>query len=234
MGQIDCVVFDIGNVLVRWDPRNLYRRMGYVDAETTAILAEIGLLEINHRVLDAGGAFDTTLKLLVERYPEHAEFIRAFDTRWMEMLGGAIDTAVKIFQDLKQAGVPVHAISNYHRAKFELARARYPFLNDFDELVLSGDLGLVKPDPQIFEFLVRRRNLDVQRTVFIDDSVANVAAADQLGFATIHFEEHKTDLRAELRRLGLLEGTIADAWAGEEDPPNNIRGAHVVCARHCP
>jgi 2-haloacid dehalogenase len=208
--QIDCVVFDIGNVLVRWDPRNLYRRMGYPDAETTSIFAEIGLLEINHRVLDAGGAFAATLEPLVERFPQHAEFIRAFDTRWLELLGGAIDPTVVIFQRLKQAGVPVHAISNYNREKFDIARALFPFLNAFDELVLSGDVGLVKPDSEIFELLIRRRDLDVGRTVFIDDSINNVVTADQLGFATIHFNEATTDLRADLLRLGLREEAISD------------------------
>jgi hypothetical protein len=90
VSQIDCVVFDIGNVLVRWDPRNLYRRMGYSDADTVSILAEIGLLEINHRVLDAGEPFTATLEALIERFPWHAEFIRAFDERWVELRGGAI------------------------------------------------------------------------------------------------------------------------------------------------
>jgi len=90
MKQIDCAVFDVGNVLVRWDPRNLYRRMGYSDANTVSILAEIGLLEINHRVLDVGEPFAATLKALIERFPRHAEFIRAFDERWVELLGGAI------------------------------------------------------------------------------------------------------------------------------------------------
>ena len=210
MRQIDCVVFDIGNVLVRWDPRNLYRRMGYPDAETTSILAEIGLLEINHRVLDAGGAFGATLAQLVERFPQHAEFIHAFDARWLELLGGAINPTVAILERLKQAGVPVHAISNYNREKFDIARALFPFLNTFDELVLSGDVGLVKPDAEIFELLIRRRDLVVGRTVFIDDSADNVATANQLGFATIHFNEAATNLRAELLRLGLREEAISD------------------------
>jgi 2-haloacid dehalogenase len=201
--QIDCVVFDIGNVLVRWDPRNLYRRMGYADAETTSIIAEIGLLEINHRVLDAGGAFHSTLETLVTRFPQHAKFIRAFDARWIELLGGAIDDSRDTMQALKSIGVPVHAISNYNREKFDIARTLFPFLNDFDELVLSGDVRLVKPDAEIFELLIRRRNLEVGRTVFIDDAAANVATADHLGFLTIHFKESTTDLRAELRRLGL-------------------------------
>jgi hypothetical protein len=124
--QLDCVVFDIGNVLVRWHPRNLYGHMGYSDAETTSILAEIGLLEINHRVLDAGGAFGATLQSLVVRFPQHAEFIRAFDARWVELLGGAIDTTVGIFRALKQASVPVHAISNYNRESLTSHGCSFP------------------------------------------------------------------------------------------------------------
>jgi 2-haloacid dehalogenase len=199
--QIDCVVFDIGNVLVRWDPRNLYRRMGYSDAGTVAIIAEVGLLEINHRVLDAGEPFTATLE--IERFPRHAEFIRAFDERWVELLGGAIPTSVAILEALKDAGVPVHAISNYNREKFDIARRLYPFLDAFDELILSGDVRMVKPDPEIFKLLIRRRDLDVSRTVFIDDGVDNVATADQLGFATIHYNEATTDLHTALLRLGL-------------------------------
>jgi 2-haloacid dehalogenase len=100
------------------------------------------------------------------------------------LLGGAINPTVAIFERLKQAGVAVHAISNYNREKFDIARALFPFLNTFDELVLSGDVGFVKPDAEIFEILIRRRNLVVGRTVFIDDSAGNVATANQLGFAT--------------------------------------------------
>jgi 2-haloacid dehalogenase len=208
VGQIDCVVFDIGNVLVRWDPRNLYRRLGYADPETAAILAEVGLLEINHRILDAGGQFAATLELLVERFPQRAQFIRAFDARWADLLGGPIEANVAILKRLKQAGVPVHAISNFNRPKFDIARNLFPFLNAFDELVLSGDVGLVKPDPAIFELLIHRRGLDVRRTVFIDDTLDNIAAATKLGFATIHFREAHTDLTAELLRLGLQEQLI--------------------------
>jgi len=206
---INCVVFDIGNVLVRWDPRNLYRGMGYSDSETAAILTETGLLEINHRALDAGKPFPATLQLLVERFPRHAEFIRAFDNRWVESLGGAIPCSVAIFQRLKQAGVPVYALSNYNRQKFDIACELFPFLMTFDELVLSGDVGLVKPDAEIFELLIGRCGLDVGRTVFIDDSIANVATAARLGFATIHFNEKTTDLGVELLRLGLPSDVLS-------------------------
>jgi 2-haloacid dehalogenase len=212
VSQIDCVVFDIGNVLIRWDPRNLYGRMGYADAAMASIMAETGLPEINHRVLDAGGPFGATLENLAARFPHHAEFIRAFDTRWVEMLGGAIAASMAMLGKLKRAGVPVHAISNFSREKFDIARDLFPFLNDFDELVLSGDVGLVKPGAEIFELLIRRRNLDVGRTVFIDDSSDNVATARHLGFATIHFQENTTDLGAELRRLGLPQEAVSDPF----------------------
>jgi 2-haloacid dehalogenase len=177
--------------------------MGYSDAETASILAEIGLLQINYRVLDAGGPFTETVEALAERFPRHAAFIHAFNERWVEQLGGAIPATVAIFKALKQAGVPVHAISNYNREKFDIARGLYPFLDAFDELILSGDVRMVKPDPEIFKLLIRRRDLDVRRTVFIDDSADNVATADELGFATIHFDEATTDLRTELLRIGL-------------------------------
>lgn len=210
MKQIDCVVFDVGNVLVRFDPRNLYRRMGYSDADTVSILAEIGLLEINHRVLDVGEPFAATLKALIQRFPRHAEFIRAFDERWVELRGGAIPATVAILKALKVAGVPVHAISNSNREKFDILRRLYPFLDAFDELILSGDVRMVKPDPEIFKLLIRRRDLDVRRTVLIDDSADNVAIADQLGFATIHFNQATTDLRTELLRLGLPAEVITE------------------------
>ena len=122
---------------------------------------------------------------------------------------GAIGTTVEIFEALKQAGVPVYGISNYNREKFDIARTHFPFLNAFDELVLSGDVGLVKPDAEIFELLIHRRNLDVGRTVLIDDSADNVATANQLGLATIHFNETATDLRAELLGLGLQKEAIS-------------------------
>jgi 2-haloacid dehalogenase len=96
--------------------------MGYADADTVSILAEIGLLEINHRVLDAGEPFTATLQALIERFPQHAKFIHAFDERWVELLGGPIPATVAILKALKDAGVSVHAISNYNREKFDIAR----------------------------------------------------------------------------------------------------------------
>jgi len=203
MQDIDAVVFDIGNVLIRWHPHNLYRRFGLTDVETAAFLAETSLTEINHRRLDAGAPFTETIAELATRFPHRAEFIEAFDRRWPEMLNGAIDQSVAILRSLLAAGVPVHAISNFSRTKFDIARGLFPFLDEFDDLVVSGDVGLVKPDPEIFELLVARCDLVPDRTVFIDDSAANIATAQRLGFVTVHFEERRTDLVSELARLGV-------------------------------
>ncbi len=203
MGGIETVVFDIGNVLIRWDPCNLYRKLGFSDATTAAILAETRLLEINHRVLDAGGPIRATLDDLAVKFPQHAAFINAFDTRWVEMLGGPIESSLATKAKLRRNGVPVHAISNFHRQNFDLARTLMPALNHFDEAIISGDIGMVKPDDEIFQVLIQRRRLQVARTVFVDDNAGNIDTARRLGFATIHFREGKTDLEAELVQLGL-------------------------------
>jgi HAD superfamily hydrolase (TIGR01509 family) len=203
MSIIENVVFDIGNVLLRWDPRNLYRRLGYSDAATAQIMAETGLPEINHRVLDAGASFAPTIEVLAARFPQHASFLRAFDACWLDTLDGPIANNVAIFEALRRHSVPVFALSNYNREKFDQARALFPFLNSFDGMVISGDVGLVKPDAPIFELLIRRYALRPDRTVFIDDSEPNTKAAEQLGIRAIHFTEGKTRLAAELSRLGL-------------------------------
>jgi FMN phosphatase YigB (HAD superfamily) len=204
VSAIDCVVFDIGNVLIRWDPRNLYRRMGYSDEQTAAIMSETGLAEINHRRLDAGAPYSATVAELAARFPAHAPFLLAFDTRWTEMLNGTIDSSVIALQAVKHAGIPVHAISNFSCEKFQVARLLFPFFDLFDERIISGEVGMVKPDPEIFELLIERRRLDPGRTLFIDDSADNIATALRLGFLTIHFREHETDLHGELARLGLV------------------------------
>jgi 2-haloacid dehalogenase len=211
MANIDCVIFDIGNVLLRWDPRNLYRRMGFSDAETASIMAEIGLPELNHRLLDAGAPYAETIAGFASRFPKHAAFILAFDLRWPDMRDGAIDANVAVMRALKAPGTPVHALSNFSRAKFDIARRMYPFLDEFDQLVLSGDVGLVKPDASIFELLISRCNLVPSRSVLIDDSAANVETARRLGFVTIQFVEHETDLQTELQRVGALKGSTRNS-----------------------
>jgi 2-haloacid dehalogenase len=200
---VDTVVFDVGNVLIRWDVRNLYRKMFPNDAAIERFLGETKLLVRNHHGFDRGEAFADGLADLTRQHPHYAGPLAAFDRRWVECLDGPINGNVALMRDLKAAAVPVHAITNFNQVKFREAQTLFPFLNDFDETVVSGIEQLIKPDAAIFKVLLMRRSLDARRCVFIDDSADNIATADALGFRTIHYGEGDTDARAELRALGL-------------------------------
>jgi 2-haloacid dehalogenase len=200
---VDTVVFDVGNVLIRWDVRNLYRKMFPNDAAIERFLAETKLLVRNHHGFDCGEALADGLADLTRQHPHYAEPLAAFDRRWAECLDGAINGNVAILRELKAAGVPVHAITNFNHVKFREAQTLFPFLTEFDETVVSGLEQLIKPDAAIFKVLMQRRGLDPRRCVFIDDSADNISTAEVLGFRTIHYAEGDTNARAELRALGL-------------------------------
>lgn len=200
--RIDCVVFDIGNVLIRWDPKNLYRKMGLSDAETDRMIAETGIHDLNIE-FDRGMPFAQGCAELASRHPQYSRYLEAWDTRWTEMLDGAIEDNAQLIADVRRTGLPVHAISNFSREKFDVARRMFPFLDTFDELVVSADVGLVKPDRAIFEVLFKRRPIKPEATVFIDDSAANIATAQGLGLHTIHVVDEHVPVRQHLRTLGV-------------------------------
>jgi 2-haloacid dehalogenase len=200
--KVDTVVFDVGNVLIRWDVRNLYRKMFPNDAAIERFLTETKLLVRNHHGLDRGELFAEAMGDLTRQFPQYAVPLAAFDTRWMECLDGAINGNVTLLRDLKVAGIPVHAITNFNQVKFREAQTLFPFLNEFDDVVVSGQERLIKPDAAIFHVLLARRGLDAQRCVFIDDNADNIDTADALGFHTIHYSEGDTNARAELAALG--------------------------------
>jgi 2-haloacid dehalogenase len=200
--KVDTVVFDIGNVLIRWDVQNLYRKMFPNDAAINQFLGETGLIVRNHE-FDRGEHFVDGLADLTRQFPHYAKPLAAFDARWDECLDGPINGNVTLLRELRAANVPVHAITNFNQHKFRYAQTLFPFLTEFDDIVVSGDERLIKPDPAIYQVLLRRRDLQAQQCVFIDDSGANIAAAQNLGFKTVHFAEGSTDTRAEFRALGL-------------------------------
>lgn len=202
MAKIDTVIFDIGNVLIRWDMYNLYRRIFPDDAAIAAFLDETGLVEFNHYQLDAGVPYTQGVESLAARFPHHAEAIRAFDRRWTDCLDGAIEENVAVLRDLDRKFYDLHAITNFSADKFPIACRMFPFLLTFEETIVSGVVKLVKPDPAIFELLLTKLKLDPARAVFIDDSAANIATARNLGLNTVHFVAG-VDLRARLTALGL-------------------------------
>ena len=167
-----------------------------------AFLAEITTPAWNLE-LDAGRPWAEAIAALVERHPEQRELIEAFQRRWPEMMAGPIEGSVAILRQLRDAGVPIYALSNWSAETFPIARSRFPFLGWFAGIVISGEVGSVKPDAGIFEHLVDLYGLDPQVSVFIDDSPGNVEAAARLGFVALRFAGASA-LRRDLVRLGLL------------------------------
>jgi 2-haloacid dehalogenase len=194
------VVFDIGNVLLRWDPRFLYERIFDDRSKMESFLSEICTPEWNLE-LDRGGRFDEAVATLSAKHPNFEAEIRAFDERWLEMIPHAITDNVAVLAGLKAAGRPVYAITNFSAEKFLVARENFPFLDDFDGVVVSAQERLLKPDAAIYQVLFLRYGLRAHDCVFIDDSAANIETALTLGMQAIHFTEG-VDVAARLRQCG--------------------------------
>ncbi len=199
---ISAVVFDLGGVLIDWDPRHLYRGLFDDAGEMETFLAEVTTAAWNTEQ-DAGRPWSEGIAQLVAAHPHHEALIRAYHERWPEMLAGAIDGTVDVLAEVRAAGYPVYALSNWSAETFPATRERFPFLDWFDGIVISGELGVTKPDPRLFRHLIERFALPVRETVFIDDQPANIEAAARLGFRAIRFEGADR-LRRELVRLGVL------------------------------
>jgi 2-haloacid dehalogenase len=195
-------VFDLGGVLIDWDPRHLYRGLFADEASMEAFLADVATPAWNTEQ-DAGRPWAEAIAELVERHPDQRELIEAFHGRWPEMLAGPIEGTVALLPELRATGLRLYALSNWSAETFPIARHRFPFLDSFDGIVISGEVGTVKPDAVIFEHLVARYAIDPGTAVFIDDNPRNVEAARSLGFIALQFADPPT-LRHDLERLGLL------------------------------
>jgi 2-haloacid dehalogenase len=197
------VVFDLGGVLINWDPRNLYRKLFAGDESAMeAFLSEVCTVEWNERQ-DAGRTFAEAVAELLPRHADKIDLIEAFSRRFDEMITGAVADTVDILADLRRAGVPRYALTNWSAETFPPQRNRFPFLSWFDGIVVSGQEGVIKPDPRLFRILFDRYRIAPHEAVFIDDNPKNAAAADALGIHGIHFRSPQL-LRRELETLGLL------------------------------
>ena len=194
-------VFDIGNVLIRWDPRSLYRKLIPDDREREDFLTRICPGEWNLE-MDGGKPFAQAIAERIALFPEKADLIRAFDERWLETVDGAIEESVAILEELRGLRIPTYAITNFSREKFAVARQHYPFLGCFDGIVVSAHERMVKPDRRIYELLCSRHGLAAPDCLFIDDSAPNVAGALAVGMRGHQFTAPKR-LRAELKAAGL-------------------------------
>jgi 2-haloacid dehalogenase len=192
------VVFDIGKVLIDWDPRHLYRTIFSDAQEMEAFLREVcardWILE-----LDRGKPFADAVTERIALFPHYEKEIRAFDERWHETNRGVIDGSMAILNKLQHAKVPTYAITNFSAEKFEGARRVFPFLDSFDGIVVSGRERLLKPEAAIYRLLLDRHDLKADDCIFIDDSLKNVEGAQAVGMQGHHFIDAKglaRDLRA--------------------------------------
>ena len=200
--QRSIVVFDLGGVLIDWNPRHLYRKLFADEAAMEAFLATVCTQEWNERQ-DAGRSLAEAAALLRAQHPHHAELIEAYGARFDEMMKGPIDGSVAILQALYDRGVPLYALSNWSAETYPLAAKRFDFLRLFRGLVISGEVGVIKPDPRIFRILLERHRIEPAEAVYIDDNPRNAEAARALGLHGIHFTD-PLKLRRELEDLRLL------------------------------
>jgi 2-haloacid dehalogenase len=203
------VVFDLGGVLIDWDPRYLYRKLLADEAAVEEFLATVCTPEWNAEQ-DRGRPFAEGVAELVERHPVHAAAITAYHERWTEMLGGDIAGTVELLDELRDTGVPLYALTNWSAETFGIARERYQFLEWFDGVLVSGEERMIKPDPAIFRLLLDRFGLDPGAAFYVDDSPANVAAAGELGFDAVRFTGPE-QLRRDLEARGLLDRSAPSA-----------------------
>ena len=194
-------VFDIGNVLIRWDPRSLYRKLIHDEAEREHFLSNICSSAWNLE-MDGGKPFAQGVAERIALFPDKAHLIRAFDERWLETLDGAIEGSVAILEELRAKGIPTYAITNFSGEKFALASRHFLFLAAFDGVLVSAHERLLKPDRRIYELLCSRHGLTPAHCLFIDDSHPNVEAARAVGMRGHHFTQPER-LRAELKAAGL-------------------------------
>ena len=199
--QIDSVLFDLGNVLIRWDPRSHYRDRFASVEDMEHFLAEVTPPAWNHE-MDLGKSFAQAIAERTALYPQHAELLGEWKSRWERMLGDAIDESVTLLADVREAGYRIAALTNWSAETYPVARERFPFLDWFEDVVISGVEGIAKPDPAMFALVLQRTGFAAERTVFIDDNLPNVEGARAAGMHTVHFVSPQ-QCREELKVLGV-------------------------------
>ena len=194
-------VFDLGAVLVDWQPRAMYaKRFPGREADVEWVLANVWTHEWNLET-DRGMGHQEAAAILRKKFDRHHDLIQAYADHWIDMIVGDIAGTVAIFNALKGEADKIYAITNWNQDTFRLARGRFAFLDQFDGIVVSGDEKLIKPDPAIFKLFLARYDVRAQDCVFIDDNARNIEAAMDLGMHAHHFKT-PDGLRGALRDLG--------------------------------
>jgi 2-haloacid dehalogenase len=204
---LDWIIFDLGAVLIDWNPRYLYRQYTKDESHIETFLREVATSEWNSQ-MDAGELFQSAIDQRCQKYPEWKAWLQDWRDHWPTMLKGPIPESVDIFNDViaaRRAGKlkAVLALSNWEANTFKIAQARFPFLGDFDGKLISGEERLIKPDPRFFQLLIDRYGVVPSRAIFIDDLTKNTSVAEGMGFRTHHFE-NPAKLRHHLEELKVI------------------------------
>lgn len=203
MNKIDTIIFDLGGVLIDWDPRKVYRTIFKTEKEIDWFFENICTSDWNENQ-DAGYPLAKATDELVAKHPEWEKEIKAFYGRWEEMLGGPIQETVEIYKQLKQnPSYKFYALTNWSAETFPIALERFDFLQWFDGRLVSGEEKTRKPFLDFYQKLLDKFYIDSSKAVFIDDNLRNVKAAQSLGIESIHFTD-PDDLKIRLTQLGLL------------------------------
>lgn len=201
--KVNAVVFDLGGVLIDWNPRHLYRKLFDDEADMEKFLTEVCSPHWNEQQ-DATRSFADGIAVLTSQYPEQAPLIQAYFDRWPEMMHGALEGTLEILSELRAQKRRLFALSNWSAETYPHAEARFEFLQWFEFVAVSGRLGVMKPQHEIFDYVLDKASLRAAECLFIDDSLRNVTAAQALGWQAIHFTSPEA-LRAELAAMQLLE-----------------------------
>ncbi len=196
--KIDTIIFDLGAVLIDWNPRYLYRKIYKTEKEIDWFLENICTHDWNEKQ-DAGRSFEEATQELLSQHPQHEVAIRAWYGRWQETMNGPIQGTVDIFQELKKSGqYKIYALTNWSAETFPWALKKFDFLHWFDGIVVSGVEKTRKPFPEFFKILFDRHKINPATALFIDDNLRNIEGGQALGLPGIHFissEQLKTDLQ---------------------------------------
>ena len=201
--MINTIIFDLGAVLIDWNPQYLYDKLFTDEEEMKSFLFSVCTSDWNEEQ-DAGRSLQQGTDLLVQQFPLHEANIRAFYSRWEEMLGEPFWDVVELFNELKERKkYKFYALTNWSAETFPIALRRYDFLSWFDGIVVSGEEKMRKPTPEFYNLLFSRYNVKPGEALFIDDNYRNIVAAEKLGIKSIHFTS-AVQLRATLVDLHIL------------------------------
>jgi 2-haloacid dehalogenase len=203
--KIQTIIFDLGGVLIDWNPRHLYRKILKTEEEMEWFLEHVCTSDWNERQ-DAGRSFEEATKELLDKFPEHEEPIRAWYGRWEETMNGPIAGTVDILKQIRESKkYKLYALTNWSEQTFPWALKNFDFLHWFEGIVVSGQEKTRKPFPEFYQILLDRYKIDPGKSIFIDDVIRNIHGAQAVGIAGVHFQS-PLQLKSELQKLGVLEG----------------------------